>query len=70
MRKFIEAVERLLPRGHYVEEAGDRIYIYKEHDNMSNRPRQSYVYMFYGQEVEEAPDECLDLLKTILDMRI
>jgi hypothetical protein len=70
MRKFIEAVERLLPRGHYVEESGDRLYIYKEHDNISKKHRQSYVYMFYAQEVVEAPDQCLDLLKTILDMRV
>ena len=65
MIKFIEAAEAIIPKGYFVEESGDRIYIYKD-----NVQKQSYVYMFYAEEAREAPNECLDLLKTILDMRM
>ena len=63
--KFIDEAEAIIPRGHYVEIVGNKIYIYKD---MPNKIGQKYVYMFYVGEITEAPEECLDLLKTILNL--
>jgi len=70
LNKFIEQAEAVLPKGHYMEQSGNKIYIYKdqEHKFMPNNQGQKYIYMFYKQEILDAPNDCLGLLRTILNL--